>query len=345
MTTPSLTKTIFAPRPTALASVLAGTCALLMLGGCTPKSDGGSTSSGSTGGTTGGKTQLAFVTNNPSDYWNICNKGTQAAAKDLGDVQVQFVQPDDGTAAKQKSQVDDLLAKGVKGIAISPVDPANETPYLNTVAAKTNLITSDSDAADSNRLCYIGTDNHAAGMMAGDLLKKALPNGGKVMLFVGKSDAQNAHDRITGLEDSIKGTKIQVLDVRTDDADRTRAKKNAKDALVSTPDLAGMVGIWSYNGGQIASAVREANKVGKVQVVAFDQEDDTMSGVQDGTIYGAVVQDPYQFGYQSIKLLDQLSKGNKSGIPASKLIIVPTQAITKANITEYLADQKKKLGA
>ncbi len=347
MTTPSLTKTIFASRPTALAAVLAGTGALLLLGGCTKtNTDNTGGSTGTTGSNAAGsKTQLAFVTNNPSDYWTICNKGTQAAAKDLGDVQVQFVQPDDGTAAKQKSQVDDLLAKGVKGIAISPVDPANETPYLNTVASKTNLITSDSDAPDSNRLCYIGTDNHAAGVMAGDLLKKALPNGGKIILFVGKSDAQNAHDRITGLEDSIKGTKIQVLDVRTDDADHARAKQNAADALVKNPDLAGMVGIWSYNGPAIYSAVKGANKVGKVQIVAFDQETDTMTGVQDGTIYGAVVQDPYQFGYQSIKLLDQLSKGDKSGIPANKLIIVPTQAVTKANITEYLADQKKKLGA
>ncbi len=329
MTTPSSKKALFRLRPAVLTAVLAGTSALLLLGGC-----------GSKQGTT-----LAFVTNNPSDYWTICNKGTQAAAKELGDVQVQFVQPDDGTAAKQKSQVDDLLAKGVKGIAISPVDPANETPYLNTVASKTNLITSDSDAAESNRLCYIGTDNHAAGVMAGDLLKKALPNGGKIMLFVGKSDAQNAHDRITGLEDSIKGTKIQVVDVRTDDADHARAKQNAADALVKIPDLAGMVGIWSYNGPAIYSAVKGANKVGKVQIVAFDQEADTMTGVQDGTIYGAIVQDPYQFGYQSIKLLDQLAKGDKSGIPASKMIIVPTQAITKANITEYLADQKKKLGA
>ena len=343
MTTP--TKTLFPPRPTVLAAVLAGTCALLMLGGCSPKSNDSSTNGGTgSSSAAGGKTQLAFVTNNPSDYWNICSKGTQAAAKDLGDVQVQFLQPDDGSPAKQKSQVDDLLAKGVKGIAISPVDPANGTPYLNTVASKTNLITSDSDAPDSKRLCYIGTDNHAAGVMAGDLLKKALPNGGKVMLFVGKSDAQNAHDRIAGLEESIKGTKIQVLDVRTDDADHLRAKQNAADALVKNPDLAGMVGIWSYNGPAIYSAVKGANKVGKVQIVAFDQEADTMTGVQDGTIYGAVVQDPYQFGYQSIKLLDQLAKGDKSGIPASKMIIVPTQAITKANITEYLADQKKKLG-
>ena len=223
-----------------------------------------------------------------------------------------------------------MLAKGVKGIAISPVDPPNETDYLNTVAAKTNLITSDSDAPNSNRLCYIGTDNHAAGVMAGGLIKKAIPGGGKIILFVGKSDAQNAKDRISGIQDALKGSNIQIIDTRTDDADHARAKQNAADAIVSHPDLAGMVGIWSYNGPAIYSAVKGANKQGKIQIVAFDQEEDTMTGIKDGTIYGTIVQQPYQFGYKSIEILDQLAHGDKSGIPASKLIIIPTQAITKS---------------
>lgn len=58
------------------------------------------------------KTPLAFVTNNPSDYWTICRKGTEAAAKDLGTVTVKFVEPDDGTAATQKHDMDDLLKQG-----------------------------------------------------------------------------------------------------------------------------------------------------------------------------------------------------------------------------------------
>jgi len=334
-------------RPTTL-----GACALavMLLAGCHDSNSGGSATgttggaanSGSAGG--GDQMQLAFVTNNPSDYWTICRKGTEAAAKDLSIPTPQFVMPDDGTAAKQKQQVDDLLSRGVKGIAISPVDPENETPYLNTVAAKTNLITSDSDAAKSNRLCYIGTDNHAAGLMAGDLVKEALPKGGKIMVFVGKSDAQNAKDRISGLRDALKGTKVQIVDVRTDDADHARAKQNAADVLTSTPDIAGMVGIWSYNGPAIYSAVKEAGKAGKVQIVAFDQEADTMTGIKDGTIHGTVVQDPYKFGYDSIKMLAALAKGDKSVIPVSKLENVPTMAIKKDNLDKYLVDQKKKLG-
>jgi ribose transport system substrate-binding protein len=337
-----LTTNFLTGRPAAL-----GVCALalLLMAGC----KGGSNdtpATGTTGGgnASGGQVALAFVTNNPSDYWTICRKGTDAAAKELGNVSVQFIMPSDGTAATQKQDVDDLLAKGVKGIAISPVDPANETPYLNEVAAKTNLITSDSDAASSNRLCYIGTDNHAAGMMAGDLVKKALPAGGKIMVFVGKSDAQNAKDRIGGLRDALKGSNIQVLDVRTDDADHARAKQNAADVLTNTPDIAGLVGIWSYNGPAIASAVKEAGKIGKVKVVCFDTDPGTPEGIKDGTIFATVVQDPYTFGYKSIKLLAALAKGDKSGIPANKLMIVPNQAVNKDNIDAFLAEQKKKLG-
>lgn len=289
------------------------------------------------------KTPLAFVTNSPSDYWTICQKGTEAAAKHLGTVSVQFMQPPDGTAATQKSEIDDLLAAGVKGIAVAPVDPANETPYLNTVAAQANLITTDSDAPRSKRLCYVGTDNHAAGVMAGRLLRKALPHGGQVMLFVGRANAQNAQERIAGMRDALRGSRVQILGVRTDDADHLRATANVRDTLTRCPHLAGMVGIWSYNGPAILRGLRDAGRLGKVKVVAFDEEQDTISGVQNGTVYAAVAQDPYQFGYQSVLLLARLAHGDKHGIPANKLRYVPTRAVTQANVAAYLAEQKRHM--
>ncbi len=330
------------------AMLLAGVLICALAAGCSPKSSPSETGASTPGpassqAASNAGQMLAFVTNGPSDYWTICRKGTEAAAKDLGNVSVQFVMPADSTAATQKSDVDDLVTKGVKGIAISPVDPANMTPDLNKWADQIPLITSDSDAPQSKRLCYIGTDNIAAGRMAGGLIKAALPQGGKIVLFVGKRDAQNAKEREQGIREALKGSNVTILDVRTDDVDHARAKQNAADVLTSTPDIAGLVGLWSYNGPAIYSAVREANKVGKVQIVAFDQETDTMNGIKAGAIFGTVVQDPYKFGYDSVKLLSQLAKGDKSGIPAGKLSIVPTQAIKKDNIDAYLADQKKKL--
>ena len=288
--------------------------------------------------------KLAFVTNNASDYWTVARKGVEKAEKELPNVSVDVQLPGQGTAAEQTQLVNDLLAKGIDGMAISPVDPANQTDLLNKAADQILVFTQDSDAPKSKRACYIGTDNKAAGQQAGELLKKALPNGGKVMFFVGKIDAQNAADRFEGIKQAIKGSKVQVLDVRTDDTDRAKAKSNVSDALVKYPDLAACVGLWSYNGPAILSAIKDAGKVGKVKIVCFDEEDDTLAGVKSGAIEATVVQQPFEFGYLSIINMSKYLGGDKSVVPASGQITVPTKAITKANVDEFRANLNKLRG-
>ena len=167
--------------------------------------------------------KLAFVTNNASDYWTIARKGVEKADGELANVDVEFKLPADGTAAEQRRIIDDLLSKGINGIAISPVDPDNQTQFINDTAKKALVITQDSDAPGSERALYIGTDNVAAGRQAGELIKEALPNGGKIMLFVGKSDARNAAERAQGIKEALKDSKIEIIDTRTDDTDRARA--------------------------------------------------------------------------------------------------------------------------
>lgn len=337
-------------RPVALKLALPLAFAALALAGCTPKTEtaantpGGTTARGTTGTTADANKplQLAFVCNNASDFWTIARKGTEQAVKELKGVTVDFKIPGAADAASaQTGLVNDLLAKGIQGMAISPVDPANQTDLLNDAAAKTLVFTQDSDAPNSNRACYIGTDNEAAGQQAGEELKKALPNGGKVMVFVGKADAQNAKERYDGLKKAVAGSNIQILDLRTDDTDRVRAKSNVSDTLVKTPDLAGCVGLWSYNGPAIVSAVKEANKVGKVKIVCFDEEADTLAGVKSGAISATIVQQPYEFGLQSIKTMAAYLRDDKSVIPASKKVIIPTLVIDGSKVDEF----KTKLDA
>jgi ribose transport system substrate-binding protein len=288
--------------------------------------------------------QLAFVTNNVSDFWTIARAGCEKAAAELPNVKLDFELPPTGTAAEQKRIVQDLLSKGVHGIAISPKDPANQTDLLNEAASQALLICQDSDAPNSNRACYIGTDNVAAGRQAGDLLKKALPNGGKVWLFVGSVDAQNAQERKKGLEEAIAGTQITIVDTRTDETDAIKAKSNVKETILNNPDAGAFVGLWSYNGPAIVEAVKEADKVGKIQIVCFDEEDKTLQGVKDGAIYGTVVQQPYEFGYQAMKLMATVLRGDRSVIPESKKIIVPTLQIQKDNVDEFWAKLKTLRG-
>ncbi len=329
---------------------LSGALMMLPLLGCNSASTTENTATATSGtantmsGTapSGGKTlKLAFVTNNASDFWTVARKGVEKADKELDNVTVEFKIPAEGTAAEQTTLVKDLLSDNVQGMAISPVDPANQTGLLNDTAKQALVFTQDSDAPASNRACYIGTNNVAAGRQAGEVLKKALPAGGKVMVFVGKSDAQNAADRIKGMRDAIAGSKIEVLDVRTDNTDRAKAKSNVSDALVKYPDLAGCVGIWSYNGPAILSAVKDAGKTGKVKIVCFDEETDTLAGVKSGDIEATVVQQPFQFGYESIINMNKVLNGDKSVIPAGKQIFVPTKAITKSGVDAFKTELDK----
>jgi len=319
-------------KSTCLISVFV--CALLcmfIMSGCQPAPSG----TNAPGAAAGTKHKLAFVTNNPSDFWVLARKGTEKAAREIPNIEVDFKIPADGTAAEQQRIVDDLLARGVHGIAISPVDPKNQQQMINTAASQTLVLTQDSDAPDSNRACYIGTDNVEAGRQAGAMLKEALPQGGKIMVFVGVLDAANAQQRYQGLKEALSGSNIQIIDVRTDNTDRVRAKANAADTLVNNPDIAGMVGLWSYNGPAILSAVKEANKVDKVKIVAFDEEPPTLAGVKEGAIYGTIVQQPFEFGYQSMALMAKFLDGDKSQIPANKQILVPTIMVKKNNIEEF----------
>ena len=109
------------------------------------------------------KKTLAFVVNVPADFWQIARRGTEKAQKELPNYNIEFYIPGEMSAAAQKRILEDLLAKGVAGISISPVNPDNSTEILNQVAAKAALFTQDADAPKSNRALYIGTDNVAAG--------------------------------------------------------------------------------------------------------------------------------------------------------------------------------------
>ena len=279
--------------------------------------------------------RLAFVTNTAADFWTIARRGTEKADAELDDLTVEFKIPSDGTAAEQKRIVDDLLAKGVDGIAISPVDPENQTQLINETAKTALVITQDSDAPKSDRAFYVGTDNVAAGRQAGGLIKEALPQGGKIMIFVGKLDARNAQERYQGIREAVQGSNVEIIDVRTDDTDQVRAKSNVADTLVKYPEVKALVGLWSYNGPAILSAVRDANKIGQVKIIAFDEEDPTLAGVRDGSIYATVVQQPFEFGYQAIQLMHKVLRGDRSVIPASKQVFIPTLVIKRDSVEAF----------
>lgn len=330
-------------------------CAVaLTFSGCNPKDEG----AGGAGGS-GPRVKIAFVSNGVDPFWTIAEAGVNAAGKDL-DVDTSVLMPAEGIT-DQKRIIEDLITKEFDGIAVSPIDPANQSDILNLAAEHSKLITHDSDAPDSERLLYIGMDNYDAGRMCGQLVKEALPDGGTIMIFIGRIEQDNARRRRQGVIDELldrprnpdafdppnaklKGEKFTILGTLTDQFDRAKAKANVEDTISKYPDINGMVGLFAYNPPAILEALKQADRIGKVKVIAFDEDETTLAGIRDGKVHGTVVQNPYMYGYKSVEILKELIAGNDDVIPASKFIDIPARQIRKDNVMDFWVEKAKLLG-
>jgi ribose transport system substrate-binding protein len=302
---------------------------------------------------------LAYVCNGVDPFWNVAAAGVRAAEKEFN-VQCEVLMPPNGIV-DQKRMVEALLVRGVDGIAISPIDANNQVDLINEACKRTNLITQDSDAPQSQRLCFVGMDNYKAGRAAGKLVKEALPQGGKTMIFVGRLEQLNAQQRRQGIIDELldrpeqsmhstkfdppghelKGAKYTIISTRTDNFDFAKAKSNAEDAMAAYPDLACMIGLFAYNAPNCLEAVKAAGKTGQIKLVSFDENEATLQGIVDGSVYGTVSQQPYQYGYHSVRILTGLAKGDKSVLPPNKFHEVDIKVVRKDNIDSFWAELKK----
>jgi ribose transport system substrate-binding protein len=297
-----------------------------------------------TAATAADKKTLVFVVNGASDFWKIAEAGVKKAQGELPSYDLQFKYPEQAAAAVQQRVMEDLVAAGASAIMVSAVDPKNQTEGLNKIAEQALLFTTDSDAPKSKRVAYIGSSNTDLGKEAGKLMLKALPNGGKCVGFVGLLGADNARERIEGVKEVLKGSKVELVDVRGDEIDQTRAKRNVEDTLAAMPDVSCLVGFYSYNTPRIYEVLKEAGKLGQIKVIGFDEDPITLGGVKEGSIVGTVVQQPFEWGYQGMKLMAKYLEKDKSGIPADGIIIVPGKVIDQSNVDDFMASMKQMMG-
>ncbi len=310
---------------------------------------------------------VAFVTNQIADFWKIAEAGAHTAAKEFN-AEVTVVMPPEATAVVQKQKVEDLLTAGIEGIAISPLDADNQVEWLNSIADRVPLITHDSDAPGSDRLMYIGMDNYAGGRMCGQLVKAAIPDGGKVLLTIGRLEQDNSKYRRQGVIDElldrdrsavyyqeqpdawdpadgeITGDNYTILATLTDQGKPEVALSKAEDALNTWSDINAIVGLFEYNPPAIYQALRKSDQLNKIAIIGFDENDVTLQAIKDGECIGTIVQNPFEYGYQSVKILTELLRGDESVIPESKYVDIPPRKITAHNVDEFWDDLRGKKG-
>jgi ribose transport system substrate-binding protein len=290
---------------------------------------------------------IKIITNGVSPFWDPMQVGMERAAKKYG-CEASWSGPANAQIPDQKRMVEDAVSSKVDGLAISAIDGAALTPDINqAVDAGIITITFDSDAPKSKRLIYIGTNNYNAGKKAGEEAKKLFPNGGKIIAFVGNMSAENARDRANGFKDAVKGTKIEVVDIREDNKDPSRARKNVEDSIQARKDVNGLLGLYSYNGPAIVDAVDAANARARYKVITFDAEPKTLQALQAGKIDFTVVQKPYEFGYRAVEFLykaktEGADKARQElQVPANGLVDTGVELVSPKNYPDF----KKRMDA
>lgn len=284
--------------------------------------------------------KMAFVTNNASEFWKIASAGVHKYEQEAG-VHVEIQMPTNGTVEEQNRIIDDLASQGYGAIALSAIAPKDQVRIINRVASKCKVICFDSDAPKSNRLAYIGTDNFVAGQTLGREIVKLLPDGGNMAVFVGTLSADNAAQRLKGVEDAIKDHNIKIVAKKEDETDRNKARTNVENVLNADGSIKLVCGLWSYNGPAIAKALNGMGKKGQVLAAVFDEEAGTLAGIADGTIQVTVVQKPYQFGYLSSKVMHELLTKGDSALPPGGKIDTGVRVITKDNVADFKAELQK----
>ena len=230
----------------------------------------------------------------------------------------------DGTIKGQIDKLRQLASQSdVAGLAVSAISADNPSiaDELDKFQKKgVKVITVDGDLLRTkyraNRKYYLGTDNEVAGEVLGKAARTLLASRGKnaggYVQFAGYTDNDNARSRMDGFKKGV-GTEFSEKDRVSDETDRTRAQENVRNALSNfRKDLVALVGIWAYNAPAIARVVNSAGVKKDIVVVTFDAQKDAIDEMQRGNIDAMLVQNPFDMGYQTAKLLRAMVLGDEA---------------------------------
>lgn len=300
--------------------------------------------------------RIGMVTKDVSDFSEKMKQGAQKAAAEWG-VELTVLMPTNGLS-DQKKMITNLSAQGMDGIAVDPVDAERQTDQLKKLAASAKLVTVGEDAPESDRMVHIGTDPYLSGRIAGKLVGEAMPSGGSLAIFVGNAELATARLRRQGLIDelfdrtpkadrfdevgvAIDGGRFKIVKTAEDQFDQAIAMTNVVDITKANPEARCVVGLADYHAAMIMNALTTVKQLGSMKIVAFDETPETLRAIAAGHVHGAVVQNPYEYGYQMVKFLHDQNAGTGK-LPEDKFIKIPAIVVRKDNVEAYQTAAKAR---
>ena len=274
-----------------------------------------------------------------NDVFQAAQSGAQAAAKELGakygvDIEVEIRTPNDEDATKQAEAVEALTRRGVDGIAISCSEANTVTPSIDKAVAKgVSVVCFDSDAPNSKRFAYYGTDDKVCGAKTMDELARAMGGKGTVAILAGNQSAPNLQNRVAGAKDALAkypNMKLNEPGVFYHVETPEKAAEAVLSAQNANPGIQG----WAFIGGWPLFTT-DALKwpAGSIKVASVDSLPAQLGYLRSGHVEVLLGQDCYGWGTKSVEIL--LEKILKGQTPPDVRVVDPLTRVSKENVDEY----------
>ena len=274
-----------------------------------------------------------------NDVFQAAQSGAQAAAKELGakygvDIEVEIRTPNDEDATKQAEAVEALTRRGVDGIAISCSEANTVTPSIDKAVAKgVSVVCFDSDAQNSKRFAYYGTDDKVCGAKTMDELARAMGGKGTVAILAGNQSAPNLQNRVAGAKDALAkypNMKLNEPGVFYHVETPEKAAEAVLSAQNANPGIQG----WAFIGGWPLFTT-DALKwpAGSIKVASVDSLPAQLGYLRSGHVEVLLGQDCYGWGTKSVEIL--LEKILKDQTPPDVRVVDPLTRVSKENVDEY----------
>lgn len=221
---------------------------------------------------------------------------------------------------KQLADVEDFIVKGIDVLIISPVDSKGAVAAIKRAeSAGIKVITVDVPVEGADVTSYIGTDNYAGGVKAGELMAEQLGNKGNVAI-IDYPTVQSVVDRVNGFKEVIaKHPDMKIVSIQTG-ITRAEALSAAQNMLQANPDINGIFGFGDDAALAAAVAVKSAGLSGKVKVIGFDGMPEAIAAVNnDPDMVGVIQQFPDQMGKLAVDTAVKVMAGEK--VPAKQPIV------------------------
>ncbi|MDC7226283.1 MAG: sugar-binding protein [Spirochaetales bacterium] len=271
-------------------------------------------------------------------FYEPCIEGFQDAAAKYG-VTAEVESPAKFDIALQVKTIEDLIARGVDGIAISAVDDKGLVAVVNeAIDAGIVVLCFDGDAPSTARAGFIGTVNEAAGVAAGEYMFDLMGGEGNVAILQGGL-APNLNARQVGFRDAAAKTNVEIVAFEDFQADLAIGVNTTEALLEAYPDLDAIFGVSAYGPVAPATVVKEQGISGSIIIGGFDDLPETITGIKDGSINFCLVQKAYKMGWLAIEQLLDLKAGKTIPETTDTGVII----VTKDNVDTYMAEVKAEV--